>query len=639
VPKWIRKVKGTDGQFLKLTGGLPTWADPPAGADHNLLSTTHPDTLPASPVRGDLLLGNSTPKWARGAIGSSNAILKTDGVDPLWGLLVNANVDAAAAIAEAKLALNYATHQRLHALDAALDHSGSITDVQHGSRGSGLHGDSHARSHALDSASDHTGSINDSGHGSRASGLHADSHARQHALDSVSDHTGTITDTQHGSRGSGLHADSHTRLHTMTDALDHTGSINDTQHGSRGSGLHADSHAQLHKDSHKTGGGDAFAAGDLLDATAKTTVRKNTGTDVGSRRRLNLIEGSNVTLTVADDPANEEVDVTVASTGAGPSPSDTVVTEKTFGQSEAPGSATTYSRGDHTHGTPTDPVPGHNVATGVHGVGASYLAKTANATQVLGHGELTGVTADQHHAQVHTLSGSDHTGPINDTQHGSRGSGLHADSHAQLHNTSHQDGGGDEISVAALSGRLADFQPFPALDFYRRVGATADRYYGPMVAGATATAAMTANVIYASPFAVVRTITLDRIAINVTTVAAGATARLGIYADAGTTYPGSLVLDAGTVDVSTTGMKTITISQQLTPGLYWLVVWSGGAPTIRGVAGGGAYPILSLDNTLAAAVYNRYEATLSYTTYPSTFPAGASPGSGAMACPWVRLSA
>jgi hypothetical protein len=44
-------------------------------------------------------------------------------------------------------------------------------------------------------------------------------------------------------------------------------------------------------------------------------VRKNSGPDVGSRRRLNLIEGSNVTLTVADDPTDEEVDVTIASSG------------------------------------------------------------------------------------------------------------------------------------------------------------------------------------------------------------------------------------------------------------------------------------------------------------------------------------
>jgi hypothetical protein len=42
-----------------------------------------------------------------------------------------------------------------------------------------------------------------------------------------------------------------------------------------------------------------------------------------------------------------------ASGGGGGTPSDTVVTEKAFGQSEAAGSSTDYSRGDHTHGTPT----------------------------------------------------------------------------------------------------------------------------------------------------------------------------------------------------------------------------------------------------------------------------------------------
>lgn len=77
-------------------------------------------------------------------------------------------------------------------------------------------------------------------------------------------------------------------------------------------------HAQLHKAAHVVGGGDAFGAGDLLDATARLAVRKNSGAaNVGARRRLNLIEGANVTLTVADDPANEEVDVTVAAAAGG----------------------------------------------------------------------------------------------------------------------------------------------------------------------------------------------------------------------------------------------------------------------------------------------------------------------------------
>lgn len=53
-----------------------------------------------------------------------------------------------------------------------------------------------------------------------------------------------------------------------------------------------------------------------LDGNARVAVRKNTGgTDVGKRRRLNFVEGSNVTLTVTDDPAGEEVNIAVAASG------------------------------------------------------------------------------------------------------------------------------------------------------------------------------------------------------------------------------------------------------------------------------------------------------------------------------------
>lgn len=81
-----------------------------------------------------------------------------------------------------------------------------------------------------------------------------------------------------------------------------------------------------HNDTHATGGADAFSVGDLLDAIARVTVRKNTGADAGSRRRLNLIEGTNVTLTVADDAAGEEVDVTIAAAGGSAADLDRIIT-------------------------------------------------------------------------------------------------------------------------------------------------------------------------------------------------------------------------------------------------------------------------------------------------------------------------
>jgi hypothetical protein len=69
-----------------------------------------------------------------------------------------------------------------------------------------------------------------------------------------------------------------------------------------------------HQASHQSGGSDALTG--LVDATARINVSKNSGATVGTRRRLNLIEGTNITLTVADDAGNEEVDVMI--TGATP---------------------------------------------------------------------------------------------------------------------------------------------------------------------------------------------------------------------------------------------------------------------------------------------------------------------------------
>ncbi len=70
-----------------------------------------------------------------------------------------------------------------------------------------------------------------------------------------------------------------------------------------------------HKSRHVSGGADPFAGGDLLDATARVSVSKNSGADVGARRTLNFIEGANITLTIADDAGGEEVDITIASSG------------------------------------------------------------------------------------------------------------------------------------------------------------------------------------------------------------------------------------------------------------------------------------------------------------------------------------
>lgn len=51
---------------------------------HNILSTTHPDTTPATVVRGDLMTGQTGPVWARLALGAAGRFLRSDGTDASW---------------------------------------------------------------------------------------------------------------------------------------------------------------------------------------------------------------------------------------------------------------------------------------------------------------------------------------------------------------------------------------------------------------------------------------------------------------------------------------------------------------------------------------------------------------------------
>lgn len=80
---------GADGLALTASSAAPTglaWAAP-AAAPHNLLSTTHGDTVANAPLRGALVVGNATPAWARLALGAAGFALLSDGTDALWSAL------------------------------------------------------------------------------------------------------------------------------------------------------------------------------------------------------------------------------------------------------------------------------------------------------------------------------------------------------------------------------------------------------------------------------------------------------------------------------------------------------------------------------------------------------------------------
>lgn len=69
----------------------------------------------------------------------------------------------------------------------------------------------------------------------------------------------------------------------------------------------------------QAGIGTRYISGTVVRGTsnlvARVGVRRNSGGSTYERRRINLIEGANVSISVADDPTDEEVDVTLAATG------------------------------------------------------------------------------------------------------------------------------------------------------------------------------------------------------------------------------------------------------------------------------------------------------------------------------------
>jgi hypothetical protein len=91
-PQIARLPKGSDGQVLTLVSGLPAWQAAGGGAAHNILSSTHPDTLPDSVVAGDIIYGNATPKWARLPKSADGNFLKLVSGLPGWNLLAAADI-------------------------------------------------------------------------------------------------------------------------------------------------------------------------------------------------------------------------------------------------------------------------------------------------------------------------------------------------------------------------------------------------------------------------------------------------------------------------------------------------------------------------------------------------------------------
>lgn len=117
-------------------------------------------------------------------------------------------------------------------------------------------------------------------------------------------------------------------------------------------------------------------------------------------------------------------------------------------------------------------------------------------------------------------------------------------------------------------------------------GSTFDRFYGSWnthYAPSTTTSGV--NALRAMEFPVTKTMTLDTIQAEVTTLVGGSNFRLGVYADNGNCYPGVLLLDTGNLSGAANAVVPFAISPGLvlTPGLYWLVIVSDASITFRAI--------------------------------------------------------
>lgn len=120
--------------------------------------------------------------------------------------------------------------------------------------------------------------------------------------------------------------------------------------------------------------------------------------------------------------------------------------------------------------------------------------------------------------------------------------------------------------------RRIDDRPSPYLRLM------AGEYLPPLGIHDTGSGGLFLDQVNAIPFFVPEPTSFDRIIYRVQTEAANGEMLVGVYADNGFAYPGSLVLDAGTVNLSTPAGpsdRAITVSFQRR-GLFWVLAWWNG---------------------------------------------------------------
>lgn len=116
-------------------------------------------------------------------------------------------------------------------------------------------------------------------------------------------------------------------------------------------------------------------------------------------------------------------------------------------------------------------------------------------------------------------------------------------------------------------------------------------YYSDSIGASVGTLASTGlqGDLFFTPITVRDASSFDSVSVNCRTAGAGLFARLGLYNSDVNGFPSTLVVDAGQADLSSTGLKDVTVSTtNINPGLYWLclcyqgTVGAGGVTNVSG---------------------------------------------------------
>jgi hypothetical protein len=156
-------------------------------------------------------------------------------------------------------------------------------------------------------------------------------------------------------------------------------------------------------------------------------------------------------------------------------------------------------------------------------------------------------------------------------------------------------------------------------------------YIGPEVVQKTINTTMAQGNALVCPVVIPKRTAIDRIGIVLATAGdASSLLRFGIYHADADGYPGELMLDAGTVAANATGLREVTVSAVLQPGVYWFCAVSQNvtsAPVATGYFALGQHGAVNATFAINYAAGAYYGAGVTG-ALPATFPALAMLGGG-----------